>query len=250
MANAATLRVVPAQAALSTESCRLAGELTRFGERRIFSPSYSIPQQAAAQCRLELADGVNPLQLTAYRDAMAAATGFSTEAYGVTLPPFENGDVTVDWHPVVDADALGRLNVETIVSAYPIEADGLRLVEDRSGAWTYRNTLARPRAWVESVADSGWTPATDLEWTPNRIRIRVEGPGRLVLSEIAYPGWKAQVDGRPALINGATGLLRSVELGPGMHEIVFTFAPGSMAWGAGIGVLALAVLAALKGIRR
>ncbi len=250
-ANVFTLRVEPAETALSASACKLAGDPAAYGTRRIFSPSYSVPQQAAQLCGLELADGVNPLQLTVYRDGMASATGFSTESYSVTLPPFPDGDVALDWQPAIDAHALGLLNVERIVSAYPLEAADLELVAQQDGQWVYRNLQARPRAWIEPEgADSGqWRSVAALEWTPNRILIRVDGPGRLVLSELAYPGWEARVDGASALVETYAGELRSVRLAAGEHEIVLTFVPATLCLGAALGVLALLALLVLR-IRR
>jgi hypothetical protein len=250
-ANIFTLRVESAEAALSTDACAPAGERAEYGVRRIFSPSYSVPQQVAPLCGLELADGVNPLQLTAYRDAMASATGFSTRSYSVTLPPFPGSDVRVDWHPALDADALGLLNVERVVSAYPLDAPELELLAQDNGQWIYRNLQVRPRAWLEpdDAGDGDWRSVASLEWTPNRIQIRVDGPGRLVLSEVAYPGWQARVDGEPVLVETYAGVLRSVELTAGEHEVVFRFAPASLYWGIAIGALAFLVLLVLK-VRR
>jgi hypothetical protein len=250
-ANMFTLRVEPAEAALSADACAPAGERVEYGVRRTFSPSYSVPQQAALLCGLELADGVNPLQLTAYRDAMASATGFSTGSYSVTLPPFPNGDVRVDWHPTIDADALGQLNVERIVSAYPIDAPDLELLAQEDGQWIYRNLKVRPRAWMEpdDAGTGEWRSVASFEWTPNRIQIRVDGPGRLVLSEVAYPGWQARVDGDPVAVETYAGVLRSVELAPGEHEVVFSFMPSSLYGGIAIGALALLGLLVLK-VRR
>jgi len=250
-ANVATLRVVPAEAALSTSACELAGEPADYGKRRIFSPSYSVPQHATQLCSLELADGVNPLQLTAYRDAMASATGFSTESYSVTLPPFQDGDVRLDWRPAIDLDALGLLNVERIVSAYPIDAPGLALLAQQGGQWIYHNPQSRPRAWLEPEDASGgeWSSVMAVDWTPNRIRIRVDGPGRLVLSEVAYPGWQARVDGVSAPVETSAGVLRSVKLAAGEHEVVLTFVSGSLVWGVALGVLTVLVLLVLK-VRR
>jgi hypothetical protein len=210
-----------------------------------------MPQQAAQLCSLELADGVNPLQLTAYRDAMASATGFSTALYSVTLPPFPDGEVRLNWHPAIDASALGLLNVERIVSAYPLDAPDLELLTQEDGQWIYRNLQARPRAWLESEETSAgeWHSAAAFEWTPNRIRIRVDGPGRLVLSEIAYPGWRASVDGTSAPVETHAGILRSVELAAGEHEVVLKFVPGTLVWGCALCLLALLALLALK-VRR
>jgi hypothetical protein len=250
-ANIFTLRVQPAEEALSTGACVLAGEPADFGTHRVFSPSYSLPQQTTSLCSLELANGVNPLQLTAYRDAVASATGFSTQSYSVTLPPFPDGDVHLDWHPAIDADALGMLNVDRIVSAYPLEAPGLELMAQMDGQWVYRNVEARPRAWLEPLeSEMGeWASIEAIDWTPNRIRIQAEGPGRLVLSEIAYPGWQARVDGASAPIETHDGVLRSIALPAGEHDLVFTFVPAALYVGIALGVLAVLVLVVLK-VRR
>jgi hypothetical protein len=245
------LRLEPAEVALSTRVCDLASDPVGYGMRRVFSPSYSIPQQVAPLCGLELSDGVNPLQLTAYRDAMASATGFSVDSYSVTLPPFAEGEVRLDWHPKVDADLLGLFNVGRIVSAYPLDARGLDLLKEGDGRWIYRNAQARPRAWIEpeNVGAGEWQSVDELTWTPNRIRIRAEGPGRLILSEIAYPGWQARIDGVPVPAEAYEGILRSVELDAGEHEVVFAFVPRSLLLGAGLGLLTLLALLALK-VRR
>ncbi len=63
---------------------------------------------------------------------------------------------------------------------------------------------------------------------PNRIIIRGEGPGRLVLSEIFYPGWTAIVDGEPTNIDIAYDILRSITLPEGDHVVVFSYNPISV----------------------
>ena len=55
---------------------------------RVFSPSYSIPQQTAAYSNLELVDGIDPLQLASYVTYVNQAAGLSTSQYSVTLPAF------------------------------------------------------------------------------------------------------------------------------------------------------------------
>jgi len=249
-ANVFTLEARPANSELSMDACDLVGRTVTFGEHRTFSPSYSLPQQAAMRCRLELADGVSPLQLTTYRDTMAAATGFPIGDYGVTLPPFPDGDVDSNWGPTIDAGLLGLLNVDRLVSAYPLQASGLTLLAHADGRWVYVNTLARPRAWIETAnAEDAWRDVGALEWTPNRIRVQAVGPGTLVLSEIAYPGWQARVDGVRAPVVTNAGILRSVELPAGVHEVVLTFIPASVYMGLTLAVVALLLLAVLWGRR-
>jgi hypothetical protein len=249
-ANVFTLEARPANSELSMEACGLAGRTIAFGEHRTFSPSYSLPQQTAMRCRLELADGVSPLQLTTYRDVMSAATGFPIGPYSVTLPPFPDGETDSNWGPTIDAALLGLLNVDRLVSAYPLQATGLTLLAQADSRWVYENTLARPRAWIETEdADGAWRDVAALEWTPNRIRVQALGPGRLVLSEIAYPGWQARVDGLQAPVVTSSGILRSVELPAGAHEVILTFIPASVYMGLALAIVALLSLVALR-VRR
>jgi hypothetical protein len=205
---------------------------------RIFSPSYSVPQHIAADDKLELADGINPLQLAVYRNFMASATGFSSEAYSVTLPPFPSGNPTEEWSPVIDTSMLGLLSVYHVASAYALDVDGLDLDQVGDGEYLYHNLDARPRVWVEAEIGS-WEKASIVAWEPNRIVISAKGPGRLVLSEIEYPGWQAHLDGERIEIDTAYNLLRSVELPAGEHGIVFCFRPWSVFIGAVITLLTL-----------
>jgi len=215
---------------------------------RIFSPSYSVPQQVAAAEGIELADGVNPLQLASYRDFMASATGFSVDAYSVTLPPFPSGDPADDWSPQIDAQQLGMLNVSWVASAFELEADDLSLVREYDGVYLYRNAVVRPRAWIEDPADasSSWTEVNIIEWSSNRIILGATGPGQLVLSEIVYPGWTAEIDGERVEIVAAHGVLRSVELPAGSHEVIFCFHGWTVLIGAIVTLLTLVALAVLR----
>ena len=64
-----------------------------------------------------------------------------------------------------------------------------------------------------------------IDWQPNRIAISASGPGLLVLSEVDYSGWALKVDGEKRPIQRVAGLLRGVELGPGEHQVVFSYFP-------------------------
>jgi hypothetical protein len=215
---------------------------------RIFSPSYSVPQHLAAREGLELADGVNPLQLSSYWDFMASATGFSTEDYSVTLPPFSSGDPGDDWSPMIDTMQLGLLNVSRVVSSFALSADGLELESVVEGQHLYRNVNARPRAWVEPSEGGAysWQEAFIVEWTPNRITVSANGPGRLVLSEVSYPGWRANLGGERIEVEPAYDLLRSVDLPPGEHQVELNFNSWTYRAGATLTLLSLAALAVLR----
>jgi hypothetical protein len=214
-------------------------------EGRIFSPSYSLPYQSAVQAGLEMVDGINPLQLKAFRNFMADATGFSPGNYSVTLPPFLDGDPNQPWGIDIDLLKLGKLNVAYVLSEYPIHSMDLTLIEKDREVYIYQNELARPRAWIQdsqNLSNTEWQTIDSIMRTPNQITIIANGPGTLVLSEIAYPGWKVAVDGTKAELDVVDNLFRSVNLGPGNHEVEFSFQPWSVYFGGGITLVTLLVL--------
>ena len=65
-------------------------------------------------------------------------------------------------------------------------------------------------------------------WTPEKIELHAQGPGLLILSEMAYPGWSVSVDGNPTDLEIAAGLLRGVYLEEGEHEVIFFYRPFSL----------------------
>lgn len=220
-----------------------AGELFR-----VYSPSYSIPQHVAAEYGLELADGVDPLQLAPYVAYMETASGVPSDGYSVTLPPFAGADPAVDNQQYTpDAARLGVLNIGYVVSEFPLQADGLVQAAKFGSTYVYKNSLALTRAWIwsqEALSPSGGnvTPV-NVRKSPNTIVTHsVTGPGLLVLSEIDYPGWQARVDGQPAAIEPVDGLLRGVRLGAGQHIVEMHFRPLPVYLGLGISVLTWVVL--------
>jgi hypothetical protein len=66
---------------------------------------------------------------------------------------------------------------------------------------------------------------------PGRVEIvttSMDG-GLLVLHDTFYPGWTAEIDGKPASILRADILFRGVEVPPGVHLVTFRFSPFSFA---------------------
>jgi hypothetical protein len=47
----------------------------------------------------------------------------------------------------------------------------------------------------------------------------------VVLADQHYPGWKARIDGEGTALYKANGILRGVDVPPGDHTIVFSYAP-------------------------
>ncbi len=206
---------------------------------RIYSPSYSVPQQAAAARGWELANGVDPLVLASYADFMEKASGVPDEGYSVVIPPLKDGYRMANAGYSPDAALLGLLNVWLVVAHFPIRAEGLELAARDAEVWVYRNRRAKPRVWLEG-GDGVTDGAAHLDcWCPNRLRAHAVGEGLLVFSEVAYPGWQAFVDGKRVPLQTAHGILRAVPLPPGEHTVELRFRPWDLALGLLLGVFGL-----------
>ncbi len=244
---------------------------------RIYSPSYSLPQQTGAVYGLQSVDGVDPLQLAETVAFVRQAAGLEGQPprYSEVLPPAPpNGDVILghrDARP--DLNLLGLLNVRYLAAEFPLQVEGL-VERGRFGTtYLYENTHVLPRAFVlyragpvagpeEALARlkeadprqvafieggaalTGQSTATLSEalltaYTPDSITVRatLEQPGVLILSEVWYPGWEARIDGQPVPIYRADGLLRAVYLQPGTHTIAFSYTPWTVKAGLALSAL-------------
>jgi hypothetical protein len=206
---------------------------------RTYSPSYSLSQQVAALNGFEIADGVDPMQLTAYVDYMSLATGVPDTRYSVTLPPFGTGNPTTDNRAYVpDAKLLGRLNVLFVLSDFDLKTDGLVFERIEDGVRIYRNRYYQSRAWIENSTSEGDTPI--IAYNANHVVVWTEGPGNLVVSDIRYPGWEAKIDGNT--VDLADDLFLKVYVPEGLHQIQFDFIPRTAYWGMAIGVSTILAL--------
>jgi hypothetical protein len=181
------------------------------------------------------------------------------------------------------------LNAGYLVTTAPQEFEGPdapQLVLEESGVWVYERPGALPRAWVvgqvemlddqailarihepdfdpravalvESpvvCASDGAGEVESLRDEENRIRARVSGGGGLlVLSEMHYPGWRAEVDGSPTPLVRADYVLRAVCVPPGEHHVVLIYDPPLLKVGLAVTLLTLVGLSAIviwQGIRR
>lgn len=217
----------------------------RAGPFRVYSPSYSLPQQTAVAWGLELADGVDPLQLQAYADFMDTASGVPRSGYSVTLPPLASGEPALDnkaFRPV--PARLGLLNIGYVAAAYDLSVPGL-IERARFGDMRlYENLQVLPRLWVQPVeapVGEQIRPAQLEVRTSGRWQVRAAGPGLLIFSEVFYPGWQARLDGQPARLQPVAGLLRGIVLPPGEHQVEMIFLPLSVYLGWCLGLLGLTI---------
>jgi hypothetical protein len=96
----------------------------------------------------------------------------------------------------------------------------------------------------EAPAAGGGGSARIVSYEPERVvvRARSRGPGLLVLGDNYYPGWKAEVDGRPVAIERVDYLFRGVPIGAGEHEVEFRYEPLSWRIGWIVSLVALVAL--------
>jgi len=87
----------------------------------------------------------------------------------------------------------------------------------------------------------------------NRVTIQAQMVcrGMVMLGDSYYPGWRAKVDGRPAEIHAAYGVVRGVVVEAGTHEIDMRYLPTSFVGGGLLTLLGLlAVVFSAKHWRR
>jgi hypothetical protein len=165
----------------------------------------------------------------------------------------------------------------------PLRTPGLRLAYQGKDARIYANENALPRAFVvdrqrvvegedaalDAVVSPAFRPLEEAiseepiagvptsgrgestgraritRYAPEQVEVKaaLEEPGLLVLSDLHYPGWKAEVDGRDVPIERVDYALRGVPLNAGRHLVVFRYEPLSWRLGWIVSLLGLALLA-------
>ncbi len=86
-----------------------------------------------------------------------------------------------------------------------------------------------------------------VSYDPERVVLEADATGSewLVLTDLFYPGWKAEVNSQPADIYAANGLFRAVVIPPGRSRIEFIYDPLSFRIGSVLSLIALALLSGL-----
>jgi hypothetical protein len=137
----------------------------------------------------------------------------------------------------VDRAVCGTPNeIQQLLRGSQADPQALALV-DCDGLPAPPSTLAPRSAAHEDVVEDA--PGT------LRLRTRVDGdaPSFLVVSQAGFPGWRARVDGAPAVLYLAYGLVQGVVIPPGEHALVLEYAPASFRRGVFLSFLtALALL--------
>jgi len=228
---------------------------------------------------LEDVQGYNPIQPQRYVEVMRALNGHLQEYHEANVYPSGLDSPLLDlinarYILVPAVIPLGRTDLERLDKQHPtVYADAqVRVLENRD---------ALPRAWIVHEARQVATPvealallasgavdprrvalleqtSPDLALPSNpaseeatitlqepdklRVTVRTDASGLLVLSETADPGWRAEVDGKPASILTADYLLRAVPVPAGEHTVELRYAPPTLKVGTAVSLLSYAGL--------
>ena len=136
--------------------------------------------------------------------------------------------------PMPEADAIRTVKTSRFPDGASFDARHQALVDSSDVPPTVTFSPAASAVSVERVGDG------DIE-----LRVTTQGGGFLVLSENAYPGWTARIDGAETPIYRADVTLQAIVVPAGTHRVEFTMESRSLRWGLVTSGISTIVCAAL-----
>ena len=220
----------------------------------------------------DIAGVYNPLSLAPYEAYRWAVRERGSPLYnflGVKYVLAAKGNPPGD-ERLVPVFAGEELDVYLNTAAYPraLFVTAAEVVQDHEAAWrAVHGPGFDPRQEVVLEAGPDVDASTDsaaggdgavalsfVRYGLNDVAVRVNAsqPGWLVLSDVFYPGWRAELDGDTAPLLRANYTFRAVRIPAGEHLVELTFAPRT--WHIGlaisattwIGIVAAALVFAIR----
>lgn len=207
---------------------------------------------------LEDTNGASPLRLSAYdRLLKEARKSLLWRLLGVKYVATWRTELELPAERIAEQPGKGDQKVHVY-----------RLATANPWFWFSGNTVVEPDrdGQIRRVLDGSFDPDQQVvldhapapqpqsgctgtaEWTARTpeftgLQVVTDAPCILVLSDIAYPGWRARVDGNPVPVLTANAILRGVAVPAGAHRVELAFRPPLVT--AGLVVSGLTLLAAL-----
>ncbi|MCA9117457.1 MAG: YfhO family protein, partial [Planctomycetaceae bacterium] len=121
----------------------------------------------------------------------------------------------------------------------------------RQPVYLYRLDGGRERISAVGAGATGTSLVHLLEDSPERIvaNVTADTAQKIVLTELNYPGWQVEIDGKPATMELADGMFQAVEVPAGEHRVVFYYRPISVRVGIWISLGTFLVLALIAHLR-
>lgn len=209
----------------------------------------ALPPDSAMPYLLAMAEGYDSLNLESYARLFAVADG---KRYVGNMLKLHR----------LDSPWLGVLNVGWLITPER-EVPPPFVLHSGGPPFIYSNPSVWPRAFLAAPESAGADSAARLptrmvgtavirEYLPESIRVEAQTAGDvvLVLSHAFFPGWRASVDGKSAVIQRYAGALQAVPLSAGQHVVRLTYHPQAFALGSAVSLLALFACGFLVGCRR
>jgi hypothetical protein len=143
--------------------------------------------------------------------------------------------------PVPDADAIRIVKSSRFADGAPFDARHTAVVDPASVPPALSFSPGASDVRISRIGDG------DIG-----LRVTAQGSGFLVLSENAYPGWRASIDGAEVPIYRTDVTLQGVVVPAGTHRVDFTMESRALRWGmvtSGISAVICTVLF-VQGVRR
>lgn len=221
--------------------------LGRAGEARRIRARIEVTAIDGAPATVSLGDlGFGPGAATETRLAAERAARHETEAGAlrevfrdseIGAIVYENGNVLPRAFRVRTVEPTGAEDAALTRLGDGFDFRTSALVEKRDVS-TVSAALAMPRA----LAAGEGTTVVRAE-TPSSVTLATDGPtaALVVLSDLAYPGWRADVDGGEAPVHVVDGVFRGVVVPAGSHVLTFRYRPTS--WLVGLALTVLGITA-------
>jgi hypothetical protein len=118
----------------------------------------------------------------------------------------------------------------------------LRMLADPS--FDPSTTIVLPEGSPRDASPSFRGASRLADYRPDRVVLEAElsEPGYVVLADAYDPGWRARIDGRPALLLAANAVFRAVPVDAGRHRVELLYRPAAVTRGVAV-ALGSAVLA-------
>jgi len=124
----------------------------------------------------------------------------------------------------------------------------LRFLKDSAFNQTREVVLEKsPKFSYNANADASLNNVKVLAYDNESIKLKVTTASQaiLILSDLFYPGWQAEIDSRPTEILRANYIFRAVEVPSGNHLITFKYSPTSFKLGLYLSMFSILTVAFL-----
>ena len=141
---------------------------------------------------------------------------------------------------------LGLARVIDVLRLVPSEEEIRKLLVGDHGFDPRREGMVTPSEAARAglrLTDARAGRAAVVRADGDRLELRAEGPGLLVLTTSFDPGWQAQVTGAPAPVLRVNAVQMGVPLGPGPQRVTLRYHPPGFRAGLGLALLGAGALA-------